>query len=172
MDDSTIISKKQVDVTDKAAKGSFRPSAKTPLTTYENEVNVTIRLRNPQFPTTPQLGKFDLLEHESTNVGSYEVYYKKPSESTFTPFNSDPTIGSAETMYDTDNVLFADGTYATEVLIVIRKNTFVATKTEPMTIKFSLFACFIPRKYSYVKLDVTDTCTYVCAYTSTVMPPK
>ncbi|KAK2175833.1 hypothetical protein NP493_704g01037 [Ridgeia piscesae] len=80
MDDSTIISKTQVDVTDKAAKGSFKPSAKTPLTTYENEVNVTITLRNSHFPTTPQLGKFDLLEHESTNVGSYEVYYKKPSE--------------------------------------------------------------------------------------------
>ena len=47
MDDSTIISKMQVDVTDKAAKGSFRPSAKTPLTTYENEVNVDNHAEKP-----------------------------------------------------------------------------------------------------------------------------
>jgi len=47
----------------------------------------------------------------------------------------------------------------------------VATKTEPMTIKFNLFACFIPRKYSCVKLHVIYTCTYVCVYISTIMPP-
>ena len=145
MDNSAIISDSQVVVSDESATGSFRPSDKKPFISFEAEVNVTITLRNSRFPSTPQLGKFDLLEQNSSNVGSYELYYKKPFESKFTPYNSDSFVASAETMYDFDNVLFPDGTYATEVLIVIRKNKSV-TGNVSMEIKFSLFACFKPSK--------------------------
>ena len=149
MDDSVIISDSQVEVSDKSATGSFRPSDEKPYTSFEAEVNVTITLSNSRFPSTPQLGKFDLVEQNSSNVGSYELYYKKPFESKFTPYNSDRFVDTAETMYDFDNVLFPDGTFATEVLIVIHKIKSL-TRNESMEIKFSLYACFQQGKLKFI----------------------
>ena len=146
MDDQAILSDTQVDVTDKNATGSLRSSDKNTFATFDAELNVTITLTNPGFPTPPQLGKFEIIDENSTNVGTYEVFYKKPFDDKFTPYNSDPSVGSAEIMKGIDNTLFSDGTFATEILLVVRKLKS-APSSEAMKLKIRLFACFEPGQY-------------------------
>lgn len=150
MQDSFILRADQISSSDKSGSGSFRslPNEK-PFKTSQDVLNVTIKLTNNDFPSVPQLGKVDLLEGESKNVGSYEVYYKKQHESKFTPFNSDRRIDSAEMMDLNANVLFPDSTFATDILIVIHKADSLPTGAE-MAIKFGVFACFIPGKLCLV----------------------
>ena len=145
MDDPAILSDNQVHVTDTNATGSLRSSDNGTFTTFKDELNVTITLINPDFPTPAQLGKFEIIDENSTNVGTYELFYKSVFDDTFTPYNSDPSIDSAETLNSTDNVLFPDGIFATEVRIVVRKIKSAASGVE-MKLKIKLFACFQPCK--------------------------
>ena len=142
MQDPFILGDDQISTSDKSGSGSFRSvPSEAPFTTADDVLNVTIKLTNIDFPSPPQIGKIDLLEHDSTNVGSYEVYYRQPAETSYSPFNSDSFLSSVEVFNVTKNILFPDSTFATHILIVIHK----AASSPPgadMTIKFRLFACF------------------------------
>ena len=57
--------------------GSIRPSNGKPFSTLDPSVTVMINLTNNEYPNSPQLGKVDILEDVSDNIGSYVVYYRK-----------------------------------------------------------------------------------------------
>lgn len=77
MSEPTILSDDQVSMSSMLVTGSIRPSGAQPLSTFETSVNVTIKLTNVNYPNSPQLGKANILDDVSENVGSYEVYYRK-----------------------------------------------------------------------------------------------
>ena len=156
MDDPAILSDTQVDVTDKNATGSLRSSDNGTFTTFKDELNVTITLINPDFPTPAQLGKFEIIDENSTNVGTYELFYKSVFDDTFTPYNSDPSSDLAEIMSSTDSILFPSGIFATEVRIVVQKIKSAASGEE-MKLKIKLFACFQPCKLQ--PFEYVQTCS-------------
>jgi len=161
MKDSFILRQNQISSSDKSGTGTFRTlSNEKPFTTSDDVLNVTIKLTNSDYPSAPQIGKVDLVEGLSTNVGSYEVYYKKQTETKFTPFNSDRTIHSAEKVNVTENVLFPASTFATELLVVIHKAA-TSPAGVPMEIKLGVFACFVPGTVfsSFVLSRDKQTCT-------------
>jgi len=81
MSEATILADEQIVMSSVLATGSIRPSGSRPLSTFESSINVTIQLTNDNYPFPPQLGKVNILDDVSANVGSYAVYYRKVSVS-------------------------------------------------------------------------------------------
>ena len=145
MQDSNIISDSQIFVTDDTSYvTSLRtlPSGTNPFSTKVSQLNITIVMTNPSYPSSPQIGKIDFSEQDSTNVISYEVYVKLPGSNIFTPFNSNPSILDPEIFNVFDNVIFPDGVFVDEIMIIVNKDPS-SKKNDLMTLKLDVFACFL-----------------------------
>ena len=144
MNDPAIISDSQITTTDTSSPVSSirtQPSGSSPFTTTDTQLNITIVMTNPNYPNSPQIGKIDFIEQDSTNVNDYEVYYKTPGSDSFIPFNSDPTSSLPEIFNINDNVIFPDGVFVDEILIIVNKDP-TAPINSNMTFKADVFACF------------------------------
>ena len=146
MQDSAIISDSQITSSDISSPISgLRTSplgtlSSPPFSTNDNQLNITIKLTNVNYPRSPQIGKIDFIENDSINIDTYEIYYKVPGSDSLVPFNTDPSSFIAEKFNVDENVLFPDNTFADELFIIINKDTFASNET--MQLKLDIFACF------------------------------
>ena len=144
MQDPAILSDSQITTTDSSSSVSSirnQPSGSSPFTTTDSQLNITIVMTNPNYPNSPQIGKIDFIEQDSTNVKDYEVYYKTPGGDTFIPFNSNPSSSGPEIFNINDNVIFPDGIFVDEILIIVNKDPSSPINSN-MTFKTDVFACF------------------------------
>ena len=145
MQDPNIISNNQIktsDITSQVSSLRTLASEPIPFSTTHTQLNITIVMTNPSYPSSPQIGKIDFSEQVSTNVISYEVYVKLPGSNIFTPFNSNPSIVGPEIFNVYDNVIFPDGVFVNEIMIIVNKDPSVFVNTD-MTFKVDVFACFV-----------------------------
>ena len=77
MSEPAILTDEQITTSVVFAEGSVRPSEGIPFSTFESPLTVNIDLKNDEYPNAPQLGKVDIIDEVSENIGSYEVYYLK-----------------------------------------------------------------------------------------------
>lgn len=146
MQDSNIIKDSQITISDITSQISgLRTSpigspSSLPLSTMQDVLNITIKLTNNDYPTSPQLGKIDFIESESVNIDTFEVYFKLPGSNDFVPFNTNPLDILPEKFNVDENVVFPDNTFVDEVYIIINKDQFSSNET--MEIKLDIFACF------------------------------
>ena len=145
MQDPNIISNNQIttsDITSQVSSLRTLASEPIPFSTTHTQLNITIVMTNPSYPSSPQIGKIDFSEQDSTNVISYEVYVKLPGSNIFTPFNSNPSIVGPEIFNVDDNVIFPDGVFVDEIMIIVYKDTSAFVNSD-MTFKVDVFACFV-----------------------------
>ena len=145
MQDPNIISNNQIttsDITSQVSSLRTLASEPIPFSTTHTQLNITIVMTNPSYPSSPQIGKIDFSEQVSTNVISYEVYVKLPGSNIFTPFNSNPSIVGPEIFNVYDNVIFPDGVLVDEIMIIVNKDPSAFVNTD-MTFKVDVFACFV-----------------------------
>ena len=77
MSEPSILKADQISTGSTFSVGSLRPSQGIPYSTLHSSVTVMINLTNNDYPNSPQLGKVDILDDVSDNIGSYVVYYRK-----------------------------------------------------------------------------------------------
>ena len=145
MQDPTIISNNQITTTDILSPSNTLRTTSTepiPYRTTHTQLNITIVMTNPSYPSSPQIGKIDFSEQDSTNVISYEVYVKLPGSNIFTPFNSNPNVVGPEIFNVYDNVIFPDGVFVDEIMIIVNKDPSSPINSY-MTLKVDVFACFV-----------------------------
>ena len=145
MQDPNIISNNQIttsDITSQVSSLRTLASEPIPFSTTLTQLNITIVMTNPSYPSSPQIGKIDISEQDSTNVISYEVYVKLPGSNIFTPFNSNPSVVGPEIFNVYDNVIFPDGVFVDEIMIIVNKDPSAFVNSD-MTFKVDVFACFV-----------------------------
>ena len=145
MQDPNIISNNQIttsDITSQVSSLRTLASELISFSTTHTQLNITIVMTNPSYPSSPQIGKIDFSEQDSTNVFSYEVYVKLPGSNIFTPFNSNPSIVGPEIFNVYDNVIFPDGVFVDDIRIIVNKDPSSPINAD-MTLKIDVFACFV-----------------------------
>ena len=145
MQDPNIISNNQITTNDILTPSNTLRTIlqeKSPYRTKKSQLNITIVMTNPSYPSSPQIGKIDFSEQDSYNVINYEVYVKLPGSYIFTPFNSNPSIVGPEIFNVNDNVIFPDGVFVDEIMIIVNKDPSAFINSN-MTFKIDVFACFV-----------------------------
>lgn len=145
MSDPLIIRDVQISVSDGSSDiSSLRTTNQDSFNTSTSQLNITIVLTSPMYPSSPQLGQIDLPVH--SGVSSFSIFYKSTQTvGELIPFNNNnPSSNSIPSIYTGEqNVVFPDQFFADEILIIVNKEEGqVISSDQEMSIKLNIFACF------------------------------